>query len=248
LCADQLLIELVERGRIAAVTHMAVDPADSAIPEKALGLPITYGAAEDALRYDPDLVLAGPFGVSATVDLLRRLGRHVVVVPVANDINGVHTAVRAVAAAVGEKTAGEAMIAELDRRLAKLTPPASPAPTAAIYQISGMVSRPGSLADAALAAAGFRNVSASYRLTRGDRVSLEELIAKPPDLLVLASPPAEYRTTVADNLRHPAIRWLRQRVASLELPWRYWLCGTPHIADAIDRLAEARARIEALRQ
>ena len=72
LCTDQLLIELVDRARIAAVTHLAADPAVSAIPDKARGLAITRGAAEDVLRYDPDLILAGPFGVAASVDLLRR--------------------------------------------------------------------------------------------------------------------------------------------------------------------------------
>src|SRR5436190_15371629 len=81
LCTDQLLVELVDRARIAAVTHLGADPAVSAIPEKVRGIPITHGGAEDVLRYDPDLVLAGPFGVSATVGLLRRLGRNVVVVP-----------------------------------------------------------------------------------------------------------------------------------------------------------------------
>ncbi len=53
-------------------------------PRRQGGIPITRGAAEDVLRYDPDLVLAGPFGVSATVSLLRRLGRNVVVVPLAS--------------------------------------------------------------------------------------------------------------------------------------------------------------------
>src|SRR5882672_11798416 len=53
LCADQLLIELVDRARIAAVTHLAADSAVSAIPERAKGLPVTHGAAEDVLRYDP---------------------------------------------------------------------------------------------------------------------------------------------------------------------------------------------------
>ena len=77
-------------------------PSVSAIPEKARGIPITHGGAEDVLRYDPDLVLAGPFGVSATVDLLRRLGRNVVVVPQPQDLDGVRASVRAVAAAVGE--------------------------------------------------------------------------------------------------------------------------------------------------
>jgi iron complex transport system substrate-binding protein len=247
LCTDQLLVELVERSRIAAVTHLAADPAVSAIPDKARGIAITRGAAEDVLRHDPDLILAGPYGVSPTVDLLRRLGRNVVVVPLANDIAGIREAVRAVAAAVGEEAAGEAMLAAFDRRLARLPAPAEPSPTALIYQIGGSVSGPGSLADAALAAAGLRNISAAYRLSRGGQVPLEALVARPPDLLVLASESDEYRTVLADNLRHPALRELRRRRASLELPWRNWLWGTPHFADAIERLASARAGLEARR-
>ena len=243
LCTDQLLVELAQRDRIAAVTHLAADPAVSAIPEKARGLPITHGNAEDVLRYDPDLILAGPFGVASTVDLLRRLGRHVVVVPLPQDLDGVRVSVRAVAGAVGEAAKGEAVIAELDRRLSALAPPASPAPTALIYQVGGSVSGPGSLADAILTAAGLRNMSAAYRLSRGGQVPLESLVAKPPDLLVLASQEDEYRSALADNLRHPIIRRLRERGAFIELPWRLWLCGTPHIADAIERLA--RVRIEA---
>ena len=248
LCTDQLLVELVDRNRIAAVTHLLGDVSVSAIPEKARGLRITHGGAEDVLRYDPDLVLAGPYGVSATVSLLRRLGRNVVVVPQPPDLDGVRASVRVVAAAVGEQPKGEALIAEFDRRLSRLAPPAGPPPTAVIYQIGGTVSGPGSLANAALAAAGFRNMSADYRLTRGGQVPLESLVARPPDLLVLASNIEEYRTALADNLRHPVIRLLRQRGASLELPWRQWLCGTPHVVDAIERLAEARAGIEARRR
>jgi len=41
---------------------------------------------------------------------------------------------------------------------------------------------------------------------------------------------------------------MRERGATVELPWRYWLCGTPHIADAIEKLAHARTAIEARRQ
>jgi iron complex transport system substrate-binding protein len=249
LCADQLLVELVDRKRIAAVTHLAADPAVSAIPEKARGIPITRGAAEDVLRYDPDLVLAGPYGVSATVDLLRRLGRNVVAVPTQpQDLDGVRVFVRALAAAIGEPAKGEAMIGEFDRRLTSLPPTGASPPTAVIYQIGGTVSGAGSLASSALVTAGFRNMSAAYRLTRGGQVPLESLVARPPDLLVLASNTDEYRTALADNLRHPIIRLLRQRGASLELPWRYWLCGTPHVVDAIELLASARMEIEAHRR
>ncbi len=248
LCADQLMIDLVERGRIAAVTHLAGDASVSAIPERARGLPITHGAAEDVLRYDPDLVLAGPFGVSATVDLLRRLGKRVVVVPQPADLGGIAASVRSVANAVGEPERGEAMLADFERRLAELAPRTAFRPTAVIYQVGGSVSAPGTFASSALAAAGFRNLAADYRLSRGGQVPLESLLARPPDLLVLASTADEYRTALADNLRHPAIGLLRQRGASIELPWRLWLCGTPHVIEALERLAAARRRLEARAQ
>ena len=248
LCTDQILVELVDRKRIAAVTHLATDPAVSAIPEKAKGLPITHGAAEDVLRHDPDLILAGPFGVSPTVSLLRRLNLNVVVVPQAPDMDGVRASVRRVATAVGEREKGEAIVADFDRRLASIPRARTDRPLKAIiYQIGGTVSGGGSLAESVLATAGFRNMAAEYRLTRGGQVPLEALVATPPDLLVLSSAANEYRTAIADNLRHPALLALRRTHASIELPWQLWLCGTPHVAEAVARLAEARTRIEARR-
>lgn len=247
LCTDQLLIDLVGRERIAAVTHLAADPSVSAMPDRAKGLPVTHGAAEDVLRHDPDLILAGPYGVSPTVGLLRRLKRNVVMVPLPADIDGVRAAVRTVASAVGEEFKGEDIVTAFDRRLARLAPQLSTAkrPTALIYQVGGSVSGPGSLAASVLAAAGFRNIAVDYRLTRSGQVPLELLAAAPPDLLVLASAAGEYRTAAADNLRHPVLARLRQQHASLALPWQLWLCGTPHVADAVEKLAEARAKLEA---
>ena len=119
LCTDQLLVELVPRERIAAVTHLAGrsggvgDPREGARhPHHARRRPRTCCATI------PTWCWPGPFGVSATVDLLRRLGRNVVVVPLPHDLEGVRAAVRTVAAAVGEEAKGEALIADFDRRLA----------------------------------------------------------------------------------------------------------------------------------
>ena len=246
LCTDQLLLELAPRERIAAITHLAGDASVSAIPGKAKGIPTTRGAAEDVLSYDPDLVLAGPFGVSATVALLRRLHRHVVIVPLPQDLAGVRTSIATVAAAIGAVERGEAMLKAFDRRLASFSRPHEPtSPSALVYQVAGVVSAAGSLADAALAAAGFRNLARDYSLTRNGQVPLELLVASPPDLLVLTSASNAYPTPAADNLRHPALIKLRRTHAALELPWQLWLCGTPHIADAIEELATARDRLKA---
>lgn len=248
LCTDQLLIELAPRAHIAAVTQLASDASVSAIPEKARGIPITHGAAEEVLSYDPDLILAGPFGVAATIGLLRRLERNLVVVPLAQDLDGVRTAVKTVAQAIGAVARGEAMLADFDRRLAAVAAlPAVARPSALLYQVGGVVSGPDSLADAALAAAGYRNKARDYRLAPNGRVPLELIVAEPPDLLLLASRGDDHPTVAADNLRHPALVRLRRERAFLELPWQLWLCGTPHIADAVEKLADARSRLGAKR-
>jgi iron complex transport system substrate-binding protein len=96
-----------------------------------------------------------------------------------------------------------------------------------------------------LAAAGFRDKAAEYRLTRAGQVPLELLAASPPDLIILTSAADEYRTVLSDNLRHPVLQRLRRQHASVEVPWRLWLCGTPHVADAVAGLAAARGAIEA---
>jgi len=168
------------------------------------------------------------------------------VVPLAQDLDGVRAAVRTVAQAIGAVDRGESLLAEFDRRLAAVAAPpltAMARPSALLYQVGGVVSGPHSLADAALAAAGYRNKARDYRLAAGGRVPLELIVAEPPDLLLLASRGDENATAAADNLRHPALLRLRRVPASLELPWELWLCGTPHIADAIEKLAAARSTL-----
>jgi iron complex transport system substrate-binding protein len=249
LCTDEILIDLVEPARIAAVTQLAADPAVSVVARKAQGIARTRSTAEDVLRLSPDLVLAGPFGARASVEALMRLGVRVLVVPQAQDLAGVRTAIATVAAAVAAESAGRALIAEIDRRLAQLpAPPQAAAPTALLYQPGGEVSARGSLAEAMLAAAGFRNKAASYPLSRAGQVSLEVLLADPPDLLILARAAAAYRTPLVDNLRHPALSDFAARHPTLELPWRLWLCGSVHSLAVIEELAAARARLAAERR
>src|SRR4029077_11752090 len=159
---------------------------------------------------------------------------------------GVRTAVKTVAQAIGAVARGEAMLADFDRRLAAVAAPALPAvahPSALLSQVAGVVSGPNSLADAALAAAGYRNKARDYRLAPTARVPRELIVAEPPDLLLLASRGDDYPTAAADNLRHPALLRLRRERASLELPWHLWVGGTPHIADVVENLATARSTL-----
>lgn len=245
LCTDQILVDLVPPERIRALSHVAADAASSSIADRAGRFPRIRGDAEEVLALDPDLIVTTEFSTPTTVSLLERLGRRVVKVPFAHDIASVRSAVTRIAEAVGAEEAGQAIVANFDQRLAALAtvPHDGPAPTAVIYQVNSLVSGGGTLEDEALRVAGFRNLAPELNLDPGGRVALEAIVSHPPDLLVLSGPSSEYRTVVADNLSHPALAIAMRQRATLVVPWRYWLCGTPYIADAIEELVAARRRL-----
>jgi iron complex transport system substrate-binding protein len=262
LCSDQILLDLVPRERIAALSFLAADPAMSADVERTKGIPTVRGAAEEVLALKPDLVLAGLYSTPATQSLLRRLGMPVVGVPLASSFDEIRDTVRLMARVTGEIERGEAMVRDFDRRIANArsapsslvgegSPHAAPprekasvkeegVTTALAYQVNSLTSGPGSLIDEMLTAAGLRNLAGDRVLGPGGRLPLETLLVTPPDLLVFANAPDDFRTVLGDNLRHPALAEVLRERRTVHLPMPLWLCGTPHVAEAVEILAAAR--------
>lgn len=243
LCTDQLLIDLVAPQRISALSQLAADPALSAVADRVEGIRLVRGSAEEVLALEPDLVIAGEHSTPTTVAMLRRLGLDVLTVPTASDFAGIRTAIRAIADKVGEAARGEQLIADFDARLAAARVADTVRPTALAYQINSLTADAGSLLDLALETAGYRNLARSTTLGPGGRLPLETLVVRPPDLVVLANAPDAFLTVSADNLRHPALKDLLERRAHVLLEMPLWLCGTPRIAEAIERLRALRGKI-----
>ncbi len=243
LCTDQIVLELVPRERIAALSWLAGDRNVSAIASEVKNITLIAGGAEEVLALDPDLVLASPYAATPTVDLLKRLGRRVELVPFATDFAMIRSTVRQVAMAVGETASGEEVIARFDRALDAARSKAALHPEALVYQVNGLVSGTGSLADAALKAAGLANQMDRSAIGAGSRLALESIVVMPPDLVVLAQGMHTYRTVVSDNLRHPALARIMAKTAGMELPMPLWLCGSPRISNAVGMLAAARDRL-----
>ncbi|MCB1485738.1 MAG: ABC transporter substrate-binding protein [Hyphomicrobiaceae bacterium] len=237
LCTDQLLVDLVDRERIAAVSFLATDRTLSANASKLRGLKQVRGTAEEVLALKPDLVIAGEYTTGPTVDLLKRLGVNVLVVPLAADFAGMKATLRTIAAATGEPARGEKLIEDFDNRLSEARSLVPARPTAIAYQVNSLASGSGTLLDAALEAAGFRNIARDIKLGPAGRLPLEELVASPPDLIVLANAPNDFKTVLADNLRHPAFAQLLNKRPHVHLPMPLWMCATPRIADAVELLA-----------
>lgn len=240
LCTDQLLVDLVPRERIAAVSFLATDRSLSAAASSLRGLKQVQGTAEEVLALQPDLVIAGEYTTGPTVELLKRLGVKVLVVPLASDFEGMKTTLRTLAQATGTESRAEAMIADFDSRLASARSLVPARPTAVAYQVNSLASGAGTLLDAALEAAGFRNIARDVTLGPAGRLPLEELVASPPDLIVLANAPDDFKTVLADNLRHPAFQALLGKRPHVHLPMPLWMCATPRIADAVELLASMK--------
>lgn len=249
LCTDQILLDLVPRERIAGLSHLVADPLLSGRVEAARGLPLLRGHAEEVLALSPDIVIAGTYSTPATIDLLQRLAVPVLRVPLAADFDGIRAVVRVIAEAVGEVEKGEAMIARFDQRLAAALPsgsgPGQSKPEAIVYHVNSLASGAGSLLDEIVRAAGFSNAVRDMGLGPAGRLPLETLLLDAPDVVVMATAAEAYRTTVADNLRHPAYRALLRARPTVHLPMPLWMCGTPDVAQAVEQLVAARARLAA---
>lgn len=240
LCTDQLLADLVPRENLAAVSFLATDRTLSAAASRLRGIPQVRGSAEEVMALAPDLVVAGEYTTGPTVDLLKRLGVNVLVVPLAADFDGMKETLRTLGAATGTAARAEQLISEFDERLRGARSLVNARPTALAYQVNSLASGAGTLLDAALEAAGYHNMARDIKLGPAGRLPLEELVTAPPDLIVLANAAGDFRTVLADNLRHPAFAQLLQTRPHVHLPMPLWMCATPRIAEAVEILASMK--------
>lgn len=127
---DELLVALAAPGQIAALSHLARDPAFT--PDVRVNAPypcLRNGTAEDILRFRPDLVLAAAYTAPETLTLLRRAKVRLVVLERFETLEDLYDSCRRVGEALGRQARAEelvgqwkARVADLDRRLAKVKP------------------------------------------------------------------------------------------------------------------------------
>ena len=247
LCADQYLLALADSGQIAALSAYARDPAMSYYAEAARAFPTTGGTAEEVIRLAPDLVMAGDFTSRTTRDLLKRLGYRLLELPAAESLDDIRRQTRQAAEALGAAGKGAALLAAFERRLA--APEAEgrgDGPLALYYQRRGFATGAGTLMDAAMRAAGMRNLAGALGLRHTARLPLEAVVAGRPDLLLLdqADPRPVDRGT--ELLEHPALAHAVPPARRITVPQRLIACGGPWLADAIERMRAGLAAVRPL--
>lgn len=237
-CTDQLVWMLADRHRIVSLSHLAADREASVIADEVDVPHFNHGEAEEILPLDPDLVLNGPFSHKASAQLLARLGYRVVEIDTANSIDDIRRHVRQVGRILGAEARAEDLIAGMDARIAALSPPADgPRPTAINYQPNGFSAGEGTLIADILVRAGFDLPGGigGYR-----HLPLERLIADPPDVLIVDTSYGAAPTLSVTLLHHPVLARMGGVSHRIDIPNRLWLCGTPTVVGAFERLADVR--------
>ncbi len=230
-CADAILAEVADPAQILAVSHYSHDPRGTSMDlAKARRFRATGGTVEEVLALDPDVVVGTTFMDPARRAALADLGMRVETIGIASSVAASEAQVRQLAAVAGHPERGEALVARIEAALRDAHP--SGAPVAAIlWQPDGIVPGEGALVSELMRRTGLANASAARGMVQADYLSLEALLADPPQMLLVAGSERGQHHPVLDGV--PQMQRARLDPALL-------YCGGPTIVRAVERFQVLR--------
>lgn len=231
-CTDAVLAEVSAPGQLLAISHYSKDPRASSIePAMAARFAATGGTVEEVLALDPDVVVAGSFLAPDSRAALERLGIEVATFGIAGSVAESEAQVRALAALAGRAEAGEVLVARIEKALAEAAPPPGAPLGVLLWQPGGIVAGEQALVSDLLARTGLANLAPARGLAQADYVALEDIVAAPPQVLLVAGGEVGQQHPVLDRLPQ-----MRREAFDTSLLY----CGGPTIIRAARRLAEIR--------
>ena len=242
LCTDQYLLGLADPQQIASVSWQATGPL-SLFADRTAGYPQNRGEAEELLYLGVDIVLLQAWQAGNTGDLLERFGVTVITVPLVNTFPEIRDLTLEVAAAIGRPQAGQDAVAAMDATLAEAArlSDGRPGPLAAYYRPDGGSAGTDTFVDAAMQAAGYRNLKADLGQSGWGVLGLEDLVTHRPEVIVTSFFDTSGTSRSTTFARHPLLARLLVDAELVVIPGRSWVCGGWFLADAVERLTQARA-------
>lgn len=239
--------ESTEPPRLIAVSMFADDEGVSNVTSEARGVPARVTASTEALvALRPDVVLADPFTQLSTDRLTAPLGIPVVRTKYPARLTDIAENILYVGEVLGADDRAQKVAAQFVARTEAVRSRVHGLPTPRVlYYSRGFTSGSGTLATDILACAGARNAAAEAGIIGLRAISVEEVLAMDPDVLVLG----DYRadggrrdiSAKPESVHHPVWRSLRAVRGGhvIELPPRMLLSTSQHLASGVEALAEA---------
>lgn len=191
LASDEILLDLLPRERLAAVTRLAVVPEQSNVSKKARGLPqIPTLQLEPILILQPDLVITSRLSDGNAIALLRQCGVPVFCLGQFDTLNEIRENVLLLGQAVGEETRAEKIVAWMDQTLEevkKRTRGIKNKP-GVLFSDGGFTAGKNTIFDEMVNLAGGRNLAAEAGFSGYAQMSTEMVLALNPDVLIVPMP------------------------------------------------------------
>ncbi|MEL6486666.1 MAG: ABC transporter substrate-binding protein [Pseudomonadota bacterium] len=237
-CLDAILVEVAEPEQILAISHYSHQPGGSRMePGIAARFAFTGGTAEEIIALQPDIVLASTFLPPATKAALERAGLRIETFDSPKTLDQSAVQIERMADLVGtDQPAKDVSAAMLSGPIYTVMPDhidaePGPDPSVLLWQAGQIVAGQETLIAQLIKEAGFTNHVEALGLGQADHVTLEQVLTRPPDLLLVAG----------DSLgqQHPALSQLEGTRVHFFDPSLFY-CGGPSVADARDDLFHLR--------
>lgn len=191
----------------------------------------------------PDIAIRQFGGESAILPMLERLGIEVVQLGFSDSPESARSNLRLVGRALGREARAEALIADMDRRLAEVAARGRGGGLTAIYLTpGGFTSGAGTFIDAVIRSAGLTNLGAAGGRQGWYDLNIENLVMNPPDLIIGSF--FDLRTSRMNHwsvARHSYVRKLLEERPSVIVPGRYVACSAWFFVEAVEMIDRALA-------
>jgi iron complex transport system substrate-binding protein len=244
LCSDQLLLMLAAPEQVASVSHLAIEKSSSFVATQATAYPLNHARLEEIIHLQPDLVLTVPHTNPRLVTNLQQLGFATYQIMLASELAEITTEITRLAKRLGQQAKGEAIVEAMQKQIrASSKQPLEERPSALFYQPRGYTAAAGTLQDQAMKLAGWRNPAAEAGFNGYITVPLEQVIDWQPQLLITSNYGDSTESRAERMIHHPALSRLMKNRPRMEIPYRYWICPGPMLAEAVTLLHKALQEI-----
>ncbi len=234
-CADQYLLMLADPGDILGLSTDSDKPF-SYLRNEAPAFRQIRPRAEDILIERPSAVIRTYGGGPNVTAFLERVGVDVIQIAYADDLAGIRSNIINTAAALGEPARGEAVAAEMDRRLAAID--ADPKGAILYLTSKGAVAGGDTLIDELMRRAGRENFE---RRKGWGFAPLERLAYETPDAVAAGFfDAADARTDRWSPARHPVAQRSLHGSQVIDIPGAWTACAAWQVVDAAEAMAAAR--------
>lgn len=252
ISTDEILLDLVEPGRIAALTYLADDLGISNVVEKAK---LVKGRVKDTnpealLVLKPDLLLIPDFTKPEAIQSLRDMQLPVYVYKAPHNMTEIKASIKALGEAVGENEKANQIVQKMDEELLAVSKKIGNIPDSKQKRIVFMRDRgayysPQQSFDDICRYAKVKNALGELNYSKPTEVAQEKIIELNPDALILAEwnydgkhEAREQKENILESDAFASINAVQQKAVYI-IPAKHLLSLSPSIVKAVAEIAHA---------